>query len=66
MGELQEERVFLDITRKSAMNSGLYVRNDLKEIVERVEKDYKERVIGIIYNGTYNLEILTEKIKENE
>ena len=48
------------------MNSGLYVRNDLKEIVERVEKDYKERVIGIIYNGTYNLEILTEKIKENE
>ena len=66
MGELQEERVFLDITRKSAMNSGLYVRNDLKEIVEKVEKDGKERVIGIIYNGTYNLEILTEKIKENE
>ena len=66
MSEPKEQRVFLDITRKSAMNSGLYVRNDLKEIVERVEKDYKERVIGIIYNGTYNLEILTEKIKENE
>ena len=66
MGELQEERVFLDITRKNAQNSGLYVRNSLKEIIERVEKDGAERVIGIIYNGTYNLEILTEKIKENE
>ena len=45
MGELQEERVFLDITRKSAMNSGLYVRNDLKEIVERVEKTTKRELL---------------------
>ena len=66
MSEPKEQRVFLDITRQSAQNSGLFVRNDLKEIVERVEKDGIERVIGIIYDGTYNLEILTEKIKENE
>ena len=66
MGESKEQRVFLDITRQSAQNSGLFVRNNLKEIVERVEKDGKERVIGVIYDGTYNLEILTEKIKENE
>jgi hypothetical protein len=66
MSEPKEQRVFLDITRQSAQNSGLFVRNDLKEIVERVEKGGIDRVIGIIYNGTYNLEILTEKIKENE
>jgi len=66
MSEPKEQRVFLDITRQSAKNSGLFVRNDLKELVERVEKDGIERVIGIIYDGTYNLEILTEKIKENE
>jgi len=66
MSEPKEQRVFLDITRQSAQNSGLFVRNDLKELVERVEKDGIERVIGIIYDGTYNLEILTEKIKENE
>tara|TARA_R100001377_G_scaffold81815_1_gene61562 strand:- start:2 stop:202 length:201 start_codon:yes stop_codon:yes gene_type:complete len=66
MSESKENRVFLDITRQTAQNSGLYVRNDLKEIVERVEKDGTERVIGVIYDGTYNLEILTEKIKENE
>ena len=39
MSEPKENRVFLDITRQSAQNSGLFVRNDLKEIVERVEKD---------------------------
>ena len=66
MGEPKEQRVFLDITRQSAQNSGLFIRNDLKEIVERVEKDGTERVICVIYDGTYNLEILTEKIKENE
>jgi len=66
MSEPKEQRVFLDITRQSAQNSGLFVRNDLKEIVEKVEKDGTTRVIGVIYDGTYNLEILTEKIKENE
>jgi len=66
MSEPKEQRVFLDITRQSAQNSGLFVRNDLKEFVERVEEDGTLRVIGIIYDGTYNLEILTKKIKENE
>ena len=66
MGKSKEQRVFLDITRQSAQNSGLFVRNDLKEFIERVEKDGTTRVIGFIYDGTYNLEILTEKIKENE
>lgn len=66
MSEPKEERVFLDITRESAQNSGLFVRNDLKEIVEKIEVDGTTRVIGVIYDGTYNLEILTEKIKENE
>jgi|TARA_R110000782_G_scaffold205257_1_gene293565 hypothetical protein len=66
MSEPKEQRVFLDITRQSAQNSGLFVRNDLKEIVEKIEVDGTTRVIGVIYDGTYNLEILTEKIKENE
>tara|TARA_R110000787_G_scaffold155819_6_gene269636 strand:- start:4249 stop:4449 length:201 start_codon:yes stop_codon:yes gene_type:complete len=66
MGEPKEQRIFLDVTKESATNSGLYVRNDLKEIVERIEVDGETRVIGIIYDGTYSLEILTEKIKKNE
>ena len=66
MSEPKEQRVFLDITQQRAESSGLYIRNDLKEFVERVEKDGTLKVIGIVYDGTYNLEVLTEKIKQNE
>jgi len=48
MGEPKEQRIFLDITKESTTNSGLYVRNDLKEIVERIEVDGETRVVGII------------------
>ena len=55
-------RVFLDITKTEGKPSGIYVRNDLREIVERVEKEGKERVIGIVFDETYNLDLLTEEI----
>ena len=42
MSEPKQTRVFLDITRQSAQNSGLFVRNDLKEFVER-ESEFLER-----------------------
>ena len=57
-------RVFLDITKTEGKPSGIYVRNDLREIVERVEKEGKERVIGIVFDETYNLELLTEEISD--
>ena len=57
-------RVFLDITKTQGKPSGIYVRNDLREIVEKVEKEGKERVIGIVFNETYNLELLTEEISD--
>ena len=57
-------RIFLDITKTEGSPSGIYVRNDLREIVERVEKEGKERVVGIVFNETYNLELLTEEISD--
>ena len=57
-------RVFLDITKIEGKPSGIYVRNDLREIVERVEKEGKERVVGIVFDETYNLELLTEDISD--
>ena len=57
-------RVFLDITKTQGKPSGIYVRNDLREIVEKVEKEGKERVVGIVFNETYNLELLTEEISD--
>ena len=57
-------RVFLDITKIEGKPSGIYVRNDLREIVERVEKEGEERVVGIVFDETYNLELLTEEISD--
>jgi hypothetical protein len=57
-------RVFLDITKTEGRPSGIYVRNDLREIVERVEKEGKERVVGVVFDETYNLELLTEEISD--
>ena len=60
--EAKEQRVFLDITKTQGKPSGIFVRNDLREIDERVEKEGKERVIGIVFDETYNLELITEKL----
>ena len=57
------ERMFLDVREDRGDRSGVFVRNDLKEIVEKVEKEGKEQVIGIVFDGSFNLELLTKKIK---
>ena len=57
-------RIFLDVTKSQGKPSGIYVRNYLREIVEKVEKEGKERVVGIVFNETYNLELLTEEISD--
>ena len=64
--EAKTPRVFLDITKQQGKPSGIYVRNDLREIVERVEKEGNERVVGIVFDETYNLELLTAKKDTDE
>ena len=62
--EAKTPRIFLDITKSQGKPSGIYVRNDLREIVERVEKEGNERVVGIVFDETYNLELITEEISD--
>jgi len=62
--ESKTPRIFLDITKSQGKPSGIYVRNDLREIVERVEKEGKERVVGIVFDETYNLELITEDLPD--
>jgi hypothetical protein len=57
-------RIFLDVTKAQGKPSGIYVRNDLREIVEKVEKEGNERVVGIVFDETYNLELLTEELPD--
>ena len=62
--ESKTPRIFLDVTKQQGKSSGIYVRNDLREIVERVEKEGKERVVGIVFDETYNLELITEELPD--
>lgn len=43
---------------------GYYVRNDLKEFFETLEKK-GIKPVGIRYDGTYNLEIIVEAKNEH-
>jgi hypothetical protein len=57
-----KERVFLDLKEKEAQSSGIFVRNDLKRIVEEIESSGQQKVIGIVYDGTYTIEIITKEL----
>ena len=59
--ESKTPRIFLDITKDEGKSSGIYVRNDLREIVEKLEKGGNERVVGLVFDETYTIELLTEK-----
>ena len=57
------ERMFLDVREERAERSGYFVRNNLKKQIEKVEKKGDKEVIGIVYDGSFNLELLTKKVK---
>jgi len=59
--ESKTPRIFLEITKDEGKSSGIYVRNDLREIVEKLEKEGNERVVGLVFDETYTIELLTEK-----
>ena len=66
MGEPGEKRIFW-IDKFEGRPSAVYpFRSNLKESIERVEKLTNEKVVGIIYDETYTIELLTEKKDNNE
>mgnify|MGYP003144290486 FL=1 len=57
-------RVFVDLEVTGNAKGGLFVKNDLKDIIIRIEQDNTQRVVGIVYDGTKNLEILTKPVED--
>ena len=55
-----EERCFLDINVNAAKSSGYYVRSDLKERIEKIERSSGSKVIGIVYDDTYTIELILD------
>ena len=61
--ESKAQRIFLDVSEERGEPSGYFVRNDLKESIENVESGGKLKVVGIIYDGTYTIELITKPVK---
>ena len=59
MSTASEERCFIDTSVHRAESCGYYVRSDLKEVIQRIEA-MGHKVIGIVYNDTYTLELLLD------
>ena len=57
------QRIFLDVSEDRGEPSGYFVRNELKENIEELESETKVKVVGIIYDGTYNIELITKPVK---
>tara|TARA_B100000795_G_C22338765_1_gene264201 strand:- start:7 stop:195 length:189 start_codon:yes stop_codon:yes gene_type:complete len=61
--ESKAQRIFLDVSEDRGEPSGYFVRNELKTQIEELENETKVKVIGIIYDGTFNIELITKPIK---
>jgi|TARA_B100001094_G_scaffold214510_1_gene208598 hypothetical protein len=61
--ESKAQRIFLDVSEERGEPSGYFVRNDLKESIENVESGGKLKVVGIIYDETYTIELITKPVK---
>lgn len=66
MGTPGEKRLFW-IDKFQGKPAGIYpFRSDLKESIEKLEKLTGEKVVGIVYDETYTIELLTEKNSTEE
>ena len=61
--ESKAQRIFLDVSEERGEPSGFFVRNDLKESIEELESEGKLKVVGIIYDETYTIELITKPVK---
>jgi len=61
MGEPGEKRIFWIDDFQGQPESSYPFRSDLKEHIEKVESLTDQKVVGIVYDETYTIELLTTK-----
>ena len=66
MGEPGEKRIFWIDNFTGQPDSVYPFRSNLKESIERVEELTNEKVVGIVYDETYTIELLTAKKNKDE
>ena len=64
--ENEKYRVCIDLKATGNARGGKFVNsNGLKEMIEGIEKEGEDVMVGLVYDGTDRLEILTQNVKEN-
>ena len=61
MGEPGEKRIFWIDDFQGQPDKVYPFRSDLKESIERLESTTDQKVVGIVYDETYTIELLTIK-----
>lgn len=56
----------IDINATSAKSSGYYVRSDLHDRIKRIEEQTDSKVIGIVYEDSYTIELILDPPLESE
>ena len=66
MGTPGEKRIFW-IDKFQGQPAGVYpFRSDLKESIEKLESLTNQKVVGVVYDETYAIELLTAKKDDDE
>lgn len=64
--EEQSIRAFVDLNVNGNAKGGTFIKSNLKEHVEMIEETGHNTVVGVVYDGSYNLEILIKPTSEIE
>ena len=61
----QKVRYFIDLDIRGDAKGGIFMKcKSLKDKISGIEKDGETKVVGVVYDGTDDLEIVTIKSKE--
>jgi hypothetical protein len=64
--ELEENvRVFIDLKAVGNGKGGHFFRNNLVEHIKKLEESGKEKVVGIVYDESYQIELVTQDINND-
>tara|TARA_R110001606_G_scaffold335609_1_gene483592 strand:+ start:81 stop:320 length:240 start_codon:yes stop_codon:yes gene_type:complete len=62
--ETEKIRAFIDLNVNGDAKGGIFIDSNLKDTIEQIEASGEDKVVGVVYDGTYNLEIITQKLGE--
>mgnify|MGYP003139342796 CR=1 FL=1 len=63
--ELEENvRVFIDLKAAGNAKGGNFFRNNLVEHIKKIEESGEHKVVGIVYDESYQIELVTQPVEE--